>query len=279
MTKLHHNSQTCLSIATTANWKEMQVSVKTSKEEIPIQRGAAFCMIIIILIIYLALSNYVSESNMKVQREESIAFPEIPLVNTDTIPIFVHIPKTGGTSIEDSLHQKDIEVGRYLNYAQYPYKVADVTCSPWHKPPVDFVKNSFSVVREPFSRLESEFKWCLREGADWCVNASDNLNGYQNWIVYILEKARFQYDIGDCHLIPQWHFARWVMVKLPFSQLQKAEFWDIIRRYYNLTQITQVKENSTPTKNGSYADSLSQSVKRKIKIHFREDFRFLSQFW
>lgn len=219
------------------------------------------------------------ESYDHVMREESVAFPEIPVLNTDSIPIFVHIPKTGGTSIEDSLKQKDIEVGRYLNYSQYPYKVADVACSPWHKPPVDFVKNSFTVVREPFSRLESEFKWCLMEGADWCKNVKDDLNGYQKWIVHILKKAKVKYEIGDCHLIPQWHFARWVVVRLPFRHLQKRELWDLIRRYYNLTEITQMKENQTPGGNGSHANFLTPAVRRMVEFHFREDFRFLSQLW
>ena len=209
-----------------------------------------------------------------------VAVPEIPVLNTtDSLPIFVHIPKTGGTSIEESLLQRGVKGGKHLDYSKHPYKVADVPCVPWHKPPVAFVKNSFAVVREPFSRLESEFEYCLRHSFEWCKNVSDDLNGYQNWIVDILEKYKEKYGIADCHLIPQWHYARWVTVKLPFSQLKKAEFWDRIRRYYNLTEITQLNEKKSHYDNGSYVDSLSLEVKRMVELHFREDFQFLSQFW
>jgi hypothetical protein len=273
----------------------MRESVTTTKEkENDFQVGVVLLKIIVLFLCLIIIIIYAGSGliYMKMQKEyelvmkeeilrlDSDAVPEIPVLNaTDSFPIFVHIPKTGGTSIENALLQQDVKVGKYLDHSQHSYKVAHVHCSRWHIPPVAVVENSFTVVREPFSRLESEFKYCRRIRLDYCQNTNDDLNGYQDWIVNTLEKARKRYNIGDCHLIPQWHYARWVTVKLPFSQLHKAEFWEQIRRYYNLTKITQLHAKETPRHNGSYVDSLSPEVKSMVELHFREDFQFLSQFW
>ena len=78
--------------------------------------------------------------------------------------LFIHIPRTGGTSIEDNL---GVKVGKESLYGIFPYKnhkkaLQHLDC----KEIIDMIGNEsynsyykFSVVRHPYFRLLSEFYW------------------------------------------------------------------------------------------------------------------------
>ena len=100
---------------------------------------------------------------------------------------FIHIPKTGGTSIEDLFHLRwNISVGRFgTNYSVYPLK-----CSVWHCPPSTKVSNSFALVRDPVERLESEFWWGHSFFPD-SKNFSKSELGFNKWAEYVLSSDFF----------------------------------------------------------------------------------------
>ena len=76
--------------------------------------------------------------------------------------LFIHIPKTGGTTIENDLKRIGFDVGMFF---PWPTNYTGPDCFPWHTPPryfhsidfSDFI--TFTVVRDPIDRFFSEENW------------------------------------------------------------------------------------------------------------------------
>ena len=87
-------------------------------------------------------------------------------------PVFIHIPKTGGTAVENIMRAEyDVKVGRFAfkppendkaGAWEGQYKTKGVPCARWHKPPKTFVPESFTLVRNPYARVISEFCYAPR---------------------------------------------------------------------------------------------------------------------
>ena len=83
-------------------------------------------------------------------------------IQTNTI--FIHIPKTAGTSIEKQALNYNIYWGVYYfkNKLNKNYYYSSV---PWHIPPKYLTNNEyenkilFCVVRNPYTRIVSEYKY------------------------------------------------------------------------------------------------------------------------
>ena len=148
-------------------------------------------------------------------------------------PIFVHITKTGGTSIETAFAAAGVEVGRKYFYSllrrkggkewslkqldpradlsDLGYNIGELRCldAPWHQPPLDdFVPQSFTVVRNPYERLISEFCWEAKKNNSNCdgfrVWAYDRLGEVLAWMEKTMGGVRVTglYPCR-CHLLPQ----------------------------------------------------------------------------
>ena len=74
------------------------------------------------------------------------------------LPVFLHIPKTGGTTIETVLGVLGIDVG-YCHKRPFEFRKKFVGYEQWHTPPAAEVPNSFAIVRNPYTRAQSEFLW------------------------------------------------------------------------------------------------------------------------
>ena len=98
---------------------------------------------------------------------------------------FIHVPKSGGTSVEAMAFEAGVLLGRNLaaaagegpqdsqqgaldagkdeiNIIGYPL-TRGIACSKWHRPPAEFVPGSFCVKRNPFTRVTSEYLWREQE--------------------------------------------------------------------------------------------------------------------
>ena len=72
------------------------------------------------------------------------------------LPVFLHVPKSGGTAIETALGQIGISVG-YCHKRPFEFREKFVGYEAWHTPPKGRVANSWAIVRDPCARAERIF--------------------------------------------------------------------------------------------------------------------------
>ncbi len=117
--------------------------------------------------------------------------------------LFIHVPKTGGTSVEMHL-QKYSKF--YFHYNGYPLP-DPIRVSPQHWTINNvravfgsgYWKAAFSVVRNPFTRIESEFRFQKR----FYRRA---IKSFDLWLPHALDCYRKEPCHADNHLRPQYEF-------------------------------------------------------------------------
>jgi len=132
--------------------------------------------------------------------------------------VFIHVPKCGGTSIEDALDMRKAH-RLHINYNQNRKLIADYKAAPQHWP-ASRVRlwigesawreaTKFAIIREPLARFISAYKWRRRDGLNLLQLAQfvereimpDAANGFENVIEKHANKAMFV-----THLLPQLYF-------------------------------------------------------------------------
>ena len=111
---------------------------------------------------------------------------------------FIHIPNTGGTSIESKLNATAAIIHR-----KHAQKFA---ASPWHLPPDvyealtgrRYARPSFCVVREPRERLQSCLNWRY---ANKFHTPLSNLSS-----IYSVGRTQIRWTEERLHRMPQWWF-------------------------------------------------------------------------
>lgn len=118
--------------------------------------------------------------------------------------LFIHIPKAGGTSIEDWLAQQ----GNLMFYTHNPRR--PFNCSPQHMTwrDIQFLfcnkkwDYSFSIVRNPYERMESEFAYRHRDKLEL---GRQTLN-FSNWVEKSLDAVENNPYYMDNHFRPQHEY-------------------------------------------------------------------------
>ena len=115
--------------------------------------------------------------------------------------LFIHVPKTGGKSVEAYL--KSLSGGQALFH---PRKQDIFPCSPQHMHAEmlellfgeSYVQYSFMVVRNPYRRFVSEYHWRVtRKGGE---------QDFESWSHQVLDELEHDLFILDNHLRPQIEF-------------------------------------------------------------------------
>ena len=85
---------------------------------------------------------------------------------SESKPTFIHIPKTGGTTVESVFVGNGVRLGQYaFDDIAYNKNIGlklremrnysvqnDFGCSMHHATPATFIPKSFTIIREPYSR-------------------------------------------------------------------------------------------------------------------------------
>jgi hypothetical protein len=120
------------------------------------------------------------------------------------LPIFIHIPKTGGTSVEGMVANVGARIGSCnsrevnggSNEAARPYEINQAWVAggaeDFHSPPkASKLKNSFTTVRNPFTRAESEYFWYLLR--KFPSEYEFVQNSTENWQTYVNNEGKAYY--------------------------------------------------------------------------------------
>jgi len=127
----------------------------------------------------------------------------MPLIrHNDKIVFFVHIPKTGGTSVEDALTDAGASVAlragsRFEGFMKttFQHLHADIYTAAI---PQEFYDYGFAIVRHPVTRLISEYFYRKRRG----LAKMD----FDSWVNKVLDGYEKNPYILDNHLRPQVDF-------------------------------------------------------------------------
>ena len=130
--------------------------------------------------------------------------------------VFIHIPKTGGTTVEKLLDINPDPVENIKSYwaldnLQIAYYIKEFNCKTsfflQHLPAI-FIKNfnpetfnnffKFSIVRNPYDRLISEFCWLNRN--ELKIDNYYFINNFKAWVNNLTPKT------FNNHTLPQYYF-------------------------------------------------------------------------
>lgn len=183
--------------------------------------------------------------------------------------VFLHIPKNGGTTIEDIGAEHGFSWGaRYFCEGWKCEKTRmpdNSSCSPWHVPPTFLSQASpyhnqsaqvFCVVRDPWSKMRSEYIYRVSVYNKWPApfvmdGPACSVDGFNTWARAVLaEFERGNRFHSDCHLLPQWDFVqgpegqRWCHHLLPLEDLTSSFNKLLLSQGQNFTMQPSRKSNT-----------------------------------
>ena len=181
--------------------------------------------------------------------------------------LYIHVPKTGGTSIHEFFKCNGYEVSYYTE----GYKGL---CSPQHlhaeliKKKFDLSEFSyiFSTFRDPIERLISEYVWRS------CIFDEINLS-LETWIKLIFEHYHYHNNyVNDNHIRPQNEFY--------FEGLDVYDFNDIQNLESKLRSKLEIDGNIPLGKHNSfnssrYIHNLTDHCKNLIMKFYRDDYQWI----
>jgi len=185
-------------------------------------------------------------------------------------PLFVHIPKTAGTSIWKALGPNYTDSGRYPEVAFFCMK---------HNPPKEHVPDSWAVVRDVCDRLVSEFAWARLQG--WYqayqkdglhYHEEPNCTTFNKWVSLVMKKYEQNSDVEDCHLIPQWCYASKVDKLIPLTKHLESDIQKLDPRLKHVDLHSSNSHSHVVKRMNVSCGCLSPTNLQAVQTHFLEDF-------
>jgi len=206
---------------------------------------------------------------------------------------FVHIPKTAGTSIEHAAAKAGIAWGVCKFYLCPPLNESNITqedtqewaCEmkthPWHCPPRHLKhskrmyerSNMFTVVRDPYERIISEYYYL-----NSFVPTTHSRAKLNRWIIRQLNMVNRTGVCGQGHCIPMHKYTHDLEGKQIINHIVRFERLDkelpVLLEQYGLSEITlgEKRERSSTVPNRFSRKHLAKETIRRINEWARKDF-------
>lgn len=192
--------------------------------------------------------------------------------------LFVHVPKTGGSSIEQAFKDAGYDT-LYKDGRMGPKSWNHVRrCTPQHMHRdiletlfrLERFDGIFMVVRDPLSRLRSEYLWRHRNQEDLTVDEQ----AVQEWAAVTFARAADDPFLFDNHIRPQADFlvegARTFRLEDGLDAVATAlnEDWDVGLP----AEVPRVREGHTTTTYSSRDVEVGDKLRRLVGEFYREDF-------
>lgn len=186
--------------------------------------------------------------------------------------LFVHVPKTGGSAVEDAFVEDGWEA-HFLDRTSRRRPVQRLRrCSPQHMHAalleqtlrLDRLDLSFAVVREPLARFRSEYLWRHREDPE--LDSKE----VERWGRRVLEKFTQDPFVRDNHIRPQSDFV------LDDTRVHRYEDGlqgavDDVYRSLGLPETATVPRPPRPPVSSAQVP-LSTGLTARLREFYREDF-------
>lgn len=171
--------------------------------------------------------------------------------------LFVHIPKTGGTTI------CQLGSNHGYNWGYQGEGDSGCSCVRHHRPPTKEILSYglpvFTVVRNPYHKIVSEYKY-RKSTKDLNIFISEHMD----------KLANNKYDF-QCHWVPQHKFTKYCNHILKHESL-KEDFEKLMLEYFPLEEIKlDILLNKSKDRGVSIKDISPENI-RRINQYYRKDF-------
>lgn len=188
--------------------------------------------------------------------------------------IFIHIPKTGGTSIENALNCKEIKNGYGVinNKAIHHYSWKEYK----NKYPKRF-KNyyKFTIVRNPYDKILSDYYY-LKHIAKLDIDNFQNItfDEYLNYCGEIVKNKLYNKTKYHDHFLPQHKFIFNDNNNLMVNKILRFENFSHINKFIKI----RFKKDLQWLNKNKYSEKIILNQEQKDKIYeiYEKDFTLLS---
>ena len=187
--------------------------------------------------------------------------------------LFIHIPKTGGSTIEQHMNA--------FNNISKGYKRTKENKAMQHFSIIEYNKlgqfdiinfYKFSIVRNPYTKILSEYYWT---NLPMCYKDNRTFNYFLNAVEDIVKNKNYNYTFLHDHFIPQKDFITDEYNNIIIDKIFKFEEYNecilFLKYYYPNIQPT-IHNKINTSKDVNFRITLTTLQKKKIYELYKDDF-------
>ena len=189
--------------------------------------------------------------------------------------IFIHIPKTAGTSIEHYISEKERFTLFYRGISSANRSMHHYTAIELQKMIPQYFREyyKFSIVRNPYERLLSEYYWTPLKEAGYKHGKSKD--DFLKYVSHVIKNKTYFDNIYNDHFLPQYLFVMNKKKQIIVNHLFKYEDLDYVSSFLKKKLNIQVKfPYLNKTKDTNEKEPWSEEQKDIIYELYKNDFIF-----